>query len=153
VRISVVESAGLNAWLGSKARKRSLDPAVVSSWAEGVRYVLPLYGDRLRPGGRYLVAHRLLGRTVLLVHTVEEVTPSYGWRIRADRLRATVTIALSLRPRPEPAVDLTVDVIAAGTARFARPALTWSVRRSARRAVRRLAGRLKSGTTQRPTVR
>lgn len=139
MRISVVESAPVEGWPGPKARERSVDPALVSSWADGVLYVHPLYDGRIRPGARYVAAHRLLGPTVVLVHTVEEATPGYGWRTRADRPGATVVVALALRPPPESTVDLTVDLTVRGAARLARPLLSWSVRRSARRAVRQWA--------------
>ena len=151
--ISLVEFAPLDGWPGPKARERSVDPALVSSWADGVRYVHPLYDGRIRPGSRYVATHRLLGRNVVLVHTVEAVTPGYGWRTRAERPRATVTVELSLRPQPDPAVTLAVEVSVWGAARWARPLLAWSVRRSARRAVRRLAAALAVRSTARQTVR
>jgi hypothetical protein len=153
VRISVVESARVDGWPGPKARERTVDPALVSSWADGVLYVHPLYDGRIRPGARYVAAHRLLGRTVVLVHTVEEVTPGHGWRTRADGPQGTVTVALRLRPRPDPTVDLAIDVTVLGAARFARPLLTRRVRRSARRAVRRLARRLETRASLRRAVR
>jgi hypothetical protein len=153
VRVSVVESARLDGWPGPKARDRSVDPALVSSWADGVLYVHPLYDGRIRPGARYVAAHRLLGRTVVLVHQVEEVTPGYGWRTRADRPGAAVTVALRLHPGPDPTVELETDVTVVGAARLARPLLAGSMRRSARRAVRRLASRLEAQASMRQTVR
>lgn len=153
MRISVVESAPVEGRPGPKAQERSVDPALVASWADGVLYVHILYDGPVRPGARYVAAHRLLGRTVVLVDTVEEVSPGYGWRARADRPGATLVVALPLRPPPEATVELTVDLTVRGVARLARPFLSWSFRRSARRAVRRLAGRLETRASPKSAVR
>ena len=73
------------------------------------------------------------------------------------RPRATVTVALNLRPVPRSTVDLAVDVEVLGAARLASPLLSWTVRRSARRAVRRLVHDtvcpIHAGTARVPCVR
>lgn len=149
--VSVVESAGLVRWPAAKARKREIDPAVVSSWAGGVLYVHPFYDGRVRTGARYVAAHRLLGRTVVLMHSVENSNPGLGWSTSAVRPRATVTVALSLHALPQSTVDLAVDVEVLGAARLASPLLSWTVRRSARRAVRRLAQNLSARSAAAPS--
>lgn len=149
--VSVVESAGLVRWPAAKTRKRQIDPAVVSSWAGGVLYVHPLYDGRVRTGARYVTAHRLLGRTVVLVHSVEDWNPGWGWSTSAVRPRATVTVALSLHASPQSTVDLSVHVEVLGAARLASPLLSWTVRRSARRAVCRLAHNLSARSTATPS--
>jgi hypothetical protein len=142
VNVSVVESAGLVSWPAAKARKRGIDPAVISSWGGGVLYVHPFYDGQVRTGARYVAAYRLLGRTVVLMHAVEDSNPGFGWKTSAVRPQATVTVALSLRAMPQSTVDLAVDIEVLGAARLASPLLSWTVRRSARRAVRRVARNL-----------
>jgi hypothetical protein len=151
MNVSVVESAGLVRWPAAKARKRGIDPAVVSSWGAGVLYVHPFYDGQVRAGARYVAAHRLLGRTVVLVHSVEDSNPGYGWKTSAVRPGATVTVALSLHALPHSTVDLAVDVEVVGAARLASPLLSWTVRRSARRAVRRLAHDLSAPSAPTPS--
>ena len=89
-----------------------------------------------------MAAYRLLGRTVVLMHAVEDSNPGFGWKTSAVRPQATVTVALSLRAMPQSTVDLAVDIEVLGAARLASPLLSWTVRRSARRAVRRVARNL-----------
>jgi hypothetical protein len=151
VNVSVVESADLVRWPAAKARKRGIDPAFVSSWGRGILYAHPFDDGQVRTGARYVAAYRLLGGPVVLVHCVEDVDPGYGWKTSAAGPRATVTVALTIRAFPQSTVDLAVDVKVLGAFRLASPLLSWRVRRSARRAVRRLAHDLSAGSGPTPS--
>ena len=142
MHLTIVESAALQRWPSTGTRVRATSPALVASWAPGVVYAHPLYGKTVSVASRFVTAHRVLGRTVVLVHTVEQLDRGRYWQTRADREGTTVVVRLMSQPPPETSVSLSVDVQLSGAARAAGPVLRWSLPRSARRAVRRLAGQL-----------
>lgn len=142
MHVVIRDSAALQDWPSMGTRARVASPALVASWAEGVLYVHSLYGRTIAPGDRFVTAHRLLGRQVVLVHTVEEYNRGRSWRTRADRDGTMVIAEVTLEPAGERSATLSVDVDLSGPARIAAPMLRWSLRRSLRQALRRLVKNL-----------